>query len=70
MTWLMDSNWKAQFWNVLAHHDRLWQSVLHAHTAERLSEQAAARHAERQLIEVRGGAFPEGPGDQRAPPFK
>lgn len=52
------------------HHDRLWQSVLHTHTAERLSEQAAAGHTERQLIEVRGGAFPEGPCDQRAPPFK
>lgn len=57
-------------WYVPTHHDWLWQSVLQTHRAERLSEQAATRHTERQLIEVRGGAFPEGPCDQRAPPFK
>lgn len=54
-----------------AHHDRLWQSVLYAHVAERLAEQAAAGPAgEGQLVQVRGGASPEGPGDEGTPPFK
>lgn len=53
------------------HHHRLRQSVLDANGAERPAEQAAARRAgEGQLVQVRGGASPEGPGDEGTPPFK
>lgn len=62
---------KYQLSVVVTHHHGLWQSVVHADRAERLCEQAAMRSSSQgELIQVRGGASPESPGDERAPPFK
>lgn len=52
------------------HHDWLRQSALWAHGAEGLAEQAALGHAEGWLIQLGGGAAPEGPGDEGVPPFQ
>lgn len=54
---------------VSPHHDRLGQSALRAHVAERLAEQAAPGHTEGGFVELGGGAAPEGPGDEGVPPF-
>lgn len=55
---------------VSPHHDWLGQSALQAHGAERLAEQAALGHAEGRLVQLGGGAAPEGPGDEGVPPFQ
>lgn len=60
-------------WDVSAssHQDWFGQSVLHAHGTERLTEQAAGGGAgQRQLVQLGGGAAPEGPVDEGTPPFK
>lgn len=56
---------------VSSHHDWFRQSVLYTNCTEWLAKEAAGGSAgESQLIQLRGGASPERPGDEGTPSFK